>query len=41
MKSRKMRWARHVACMAELINTYNILTGKPEVKKPLGRPKLT
>jgi len=29
MKSRRMRWAGHVACMGELRIAYNILVGKP------------
>jgi hypothetical protein len=33
MKSWRMRWERHVLCMA-MINTYNILVGKPE-RRPL------
>jgi hypothetical protein len=28
IKSRRMRWARHVACMGEMRNAYNILVGK-------------
>jgi hypothetical protein len=35
MKSR-MRWAGHVARMREKRNTYRLLVGKPEGKKPLG-----
>jgi hypothetical protein len=38
IKSRRMRWARHVACMGEGRNMYRVLVGKPEGKKPLGRP---
>jgi hypothetical protein len=33
------RWVRHVACMGEMENAYNILVGKPEGKRPLGRPR--
>jgi hypothetical protein len=40
MKSRRMRWAGHVARMGEKRNVYRLLVGKPEVKRPLGRPKL-
>jgi hypothetical protein len=36
-KSRKMRWAGHVARMGEKRNAYRILPGKPEGKRPLGR----
>jgi hypothetical protein len=39
MKSRRMRWARHVARMGEKRNEYRILVGKPERKRPLGRPR--
>jgi len=39
IKSKRMRWAGHVACMEEMRNAYNILVGKPEVKRPLGRSK--
>jgi hypothetical protein len=38
IKSRKMKQLGHVACMGEIRNAYNILVGKPEGKKPLGRP---
>jgi hypothetical protein len=38
-KSRKMRWAGHAARMGERRNAYRILVGKPEGKRPLGRPK--
>jgi len=34
-----MRWALHVACMGEMRNTRDILVGKPEVKRLLGRPR--
>jgi hypothetical protein len=37
IKSRKMRWAGHVALMGEKRNAYRILVGKPEEKRPLGR----
>jgi hypothetical protein len=39
IKSRRMRWAGHVARMGEGRNVYRVLGGKPEGKKPLGRPK--
>jgi hypothetical protein len=32
-----MRWAGHAARMEEIINSYNILVGKPERKRPLER----
>jgi hypothetical protein len=38
IKSRRMRWAGHVARMGETRNSYRILVGKPEGKRPLGRP---
>ena len=34
-----MRWAWHVARMGERRGVYRILVGKPEVKRPLGRPR--
>jgi hypothetical protein len=34
-----MRWAGHVARIGEKINAYRLLVGKPEGKKPLGRPR--
>jgi hypothetical protein len=39
IKSRRMRLAGHAARMGEKRNTYRILVGKPEGKRPLGRPK--
>jgi hypothetical protein len=39
IKSRAMRWAEHVACMGEMRNAYNIVVGKPEGKRSLGRPR--
>jgi hypothetical protein len=38
IKSRRMRWVGHVACMGEKRNAYRILVGKPGGKKPLRRP---
>jgi hypothetical protein len=38
VKSRSMRWAWHVACMGERRGVYRVLVGKPEGKRPLGRP---
>jgi hypothetical protein len=35
----RMRWAGNVARMGEKRNAYSILLGKPEGKRPLGRPK--
>ena len=39
IKSRRMRWAENVARMGERRCTYRILVGKPEGKRPLGRPR--
>jgi len=39
IKSRRMRWARHVARMGEEKGVYRVLVGKPEGKRPLGRPR--
>ena len=39
IKSRRMRWASHVARMGEEKGVYRVLVGKPEGKKPLGRPR--
>jgi hypothetical protein len=38
IKSR-MRWVGHVARMEEKRNAYRLLVGKPEGKRPLGRPR--
>jgi hypothetical protein len=38
IKSRRMRWAGHVARMGEKRDVYRLLVGKPEGKRPLGRP---
>jgi hypothetical protein len=38
MKSRRMRWAGHVASIGEMRNAYSIVVGKREGKRPLGRP---
>jgi hypothetical protein len=39
MKSRRMRWAGHVARMGEKRYAYRLLVGKPEGRRPLGRPR--
>ena len=39
IKSRRMRWAGHVACMGEERGVYRVLVGKPEGGRPLGRPR--
>jgi hypothetical protein len=38
-KSGRMRWAGHVACMGEGRSVFRVLVGKPEGKRPLGRPR--
>ena len=38
IKSRRMRWVGHVARMGERRGVYRVLVGKPEGKRPLGRP---
>jgi hypothetical protein len=39
IKSRRMRWAGHVARMGEGKNAYRVLVGRPEGKRPLRRPR--
>jgi len=39
IKTRRMRWAGHVARMGEKRDVYRVLVGKPEGKRPLGRPR--
>jgi hypothetical protein len=39
VKARRMRWAGHVARMGEKMNAYRLLVGKPEERRPLGRPR--
>jgi len=39
IKSRRMRWAGHVARMGEEREVYRVLVGKPEGRRPLGRPR--
>jgi hypothetical protein len=39
IKARRMRWARYVARMGEVRGAYNILVGRPEGRRPLGRPR--
>jgi len=38
IKSRRMRWAGHVVRIGERKGLYRVLVGKPEGKRPLGRP---
>jgi hypothetical protein len=39
IKSRRMRWAGYVARMGEKSGAYRILVGRPEGRRPLGRPR--
>jgi hypothetical protein len=39
IKSRRMRWAGYGARMGEKRNVYRLLVGKPEGRRPLGRPR--
>ena len=39
IKSRRIRWAGHVARMEEGRGVHKVLVGKPEGKRPLGRPR--
>jgi len=39
IKSRRMRWAGHVARMGEERGVYRVLVGKPEGRRPLGRSR--
>jgi hypothetical protein len=41
IKGRRVRWAGHVARVREKRNAHRILVGKPEGKRPLGRPRRT
>jgi hypothetical protein len=39
MISRRMIWAGHEACMGKMTGVCRVLVGKPEGKRPLGRPR--
>jgi hypothetical protein len=39
MKARRIRWVGHVARMGQKRNAYRLLVGKPEGRRPLGRPR--
>ena len=41
LKSRRLRWAGHVARMEQFKYAYRVLVEKPENKRPLGRPRRT
>jgi hypothetical protein len=38
IKSRRMRWAGHMACVEEGRGVYRVLVGRPKSKRPVGRP---
>jgi hypothetical protein len=38
IKSRRMEWTGHVARMGKMRNAHSVLDGKPEKKRPLGKP---
>ena len=39
IKSRRMRWVGYIVCMGERRGIYRVLVGKPEVKRPFGKPR--
>jgi hypothetical protein len=39
IKSRRMRWEGHVTRMGHKRNAYTFMLGKPEGRRPLGRPR--
>jgi hypothetical protein len=39
IKSRRLRWAGHVARMGKIRGAFRTLVGKPEGRRPLGRPR--
>jgi hypothetical protein len=39
LRRRRIRWAGHVARVGEVRGAYNILVGRPEGRRPLGRPR--
>ena len=39
IKSRRVRWAAHVARMGEERGVYRVLVGKPDGRRPVGRPR--
>jgi hypothetical protein len=39
IRARRMRWAGYVACIGDSRGVYRFLVGKPEGKRPLGRPR--
>jgi hypothetical protein len=39
IKSRRTRWAGNLACVGERKGAYRVVVGRPEEKRPLGRPR--
>jgi hypothetical protein len=39
IKSKRMKWAEHVACMGQGRGVYRVSVGRPEEKRALGRPR--
>ena len=39
LKLRRLRWAGHLARMEQSTNAYRVLVGKPESRRPFGRPR--
>jgi hypothetical protein len=39
IKPRRMRWAEHVSCIGQEKKLHKVLVGKPEGKRPLGKPR--
>jgi hypothetical protein len=39
IKSKRLRWAVHIACLGVRKGAYKVLVGKPEGRRPLGRPR--
>jgi hypothetical protein len=39
IRARRMRWAGHVARMVDVRGAYSILVGRPDGRRPLGRPR--
>jgi hypothetical protein len=39
IKLRRLRWARHVACLENKRDIYRVIEGKPGEKRQLGRPR--
>jgi hypothetical protein len=39
IKSRRMKWAGHVARMGKGRGVYRVLIGRPEYERPMGRPR--